>query len=134
MMRKIIFFLLIFFCAVTSRSLAQDTAVTAKEKDSQDKYTWDFGYVRQGQILKHDFILKNDSNKPLVIKSVNTSCGCTASKAKKEKLSPGETTDIEVSFKSKGYSGEVTQYIYVYTDNLDNQIIRFIIKANVVKQ
>ena len=130
-MRKTIFFLLVFFCFGSSHSLAQD--ITHPSNEKSDKYTWDFGYVREGQVLKHNFILKNDSNKPLLIKSVNTSCGCTASKAKKETLSSGETTDIEVSFNSKGYSGEVKQYIYVHTDNLDNETIRFIIKANVVK-
>ncbi|MGD0336303.1 MAG: DUF1573 domain-containing protein [Candidatus Omnitrophota bacterium] len=131
-MRKIIFLLFMFFCVTATISLAQD--ITHPSNEKSDKYTWDFGYVKQSQISKHDFILKNDSNKLLVIKSVNTSCGCTASKAKKETLSPGETTDIEVSFNSKGYSGEVKQYIYVHTDNLDNETIRFIIKANVVKE
>lgn len=98
-----------------------------------DPFTLDFGKVKQGEILKHSFTLKNDSSKILNIKSVNTSCGCAASTAAKKSLAPGESTAIDVSFKSKGYSGGVTQFIYVNTDSVEKPTIRFMIKAEVVK-
>lgn len=98
-----------------------------------DPFTLDFGKVKQGEILKHNFTLKNDSSKTLNIKDVNTSCGCTASKIAKKILQPGESTVIDVSFKSKGYKGQVTQFIYVNTDNPEKPTIRFTIKAEVVK-
>ena len=105
---------------------------------AQDKITdpnlWDFGKVKEGKVFTHEFALKNDSNAPLNIKNVGTSCGCTVSKAKKETLLPKESTTIEVKFNSKGYSGEVKQYVYVATDSVDNPLIRFIIRADVVKQ
>ena len=94
---------------------------------------WDFGIVREGVVLSHEFNLKNDSNRILNIRNVGTSCGCTVSEAGKKKLLPGEGTVIKVKFDSKGYSGEVKQYVYVSTDNVDNSLIRFIIKAHVVK-
>jgi len=121
----------------------------SREKETSDSYTWDFGRVKEGEVLRHNFRLKNDSGKTMNIKDVTTSCGCTASEVKKKKLLPGESTLIEVKFNSKGYSGLVQQYVYVHTDNLDtstplsingerNQtidkpIIRFIIKADVIK-
>lgn len=98
-----------------------------------DSYSWDFGQVKQGEILQHTFILKNDSPKTLKIKEVHTSCGCTVSEIKKKILSPDESAELEVKFNTKDYSGSVQQYIYVHTDNLDNPILRFIIKAEVVK-
>lgn len=99
----------------------------------EDPFSWDFGRVEEGEILKHDFILKNESKNTLNIKNINTSCGCTVSSVKKKTLLPQESTLIEVTFNTKGYSGPTQQYIYVNTDNLDNPILRFIIKANVVK-
>jgi hypothetical protein len=99
----------------------------------EEPNTWDFGKIKEGQIPKHEFILKNESNKPLNIKEVNTSCGCTASEVKKRNLFPGESTLIDVSFDSKGYFGPTQQFIYVHTDSLDNPVIRYIIKADVVK-
>jgi hypothetical protein len=98
-----------------------------------DPFTLDFGKVKQGEVLKHSFILKNDSTKLLNIKDVHTSCGCTASKAGKKTLAPGESTAIDVSFNTKGYSGQVAQFIYVNTDSVDKPVIRFMIKAEVVK-
>ena len=96
-----------------------------------DSYTWDFGKVKKGEILKHGFLLKNESGKILNILSVNTSCGCAASEVQKKRLAPEESTTIGVTFKTQGYSGLTQQYIYVNTDDLDNPIIRYIIKADV---
>lgn len=98
-----------------------------------DPHAWDFGQVKAGSILKHNFILKNETQKVLNITGINTSCGCTVSKIEKKTLSPGESTSIEVQFNTKGYLGPTQQYIYVNTDNLDNPILRYIIKADIVK-
>lgn len=100
---------------------------------ANDPYTWDFGQVKEGEVLKHEFLLKNETAKALNIKEINTSCGCTASQVKKKTLLPQESTLIEVKFDSKGYSGQTQQFIYVHTDSLDNPIIRYTIKAEVVK-
>ncbi|MDO8488604.1 MAG: DUF1573 domain-containing protein, partial [Candidatus Omnitrophota bacterium] len=94
---------------------------------------WDFGKVKRGSILKHDFLLKNETKDVLKILSINTSCGCTASQADKKILEPDETTAINVTFKSEGYSGEVKQSVYVNTDNVDLPIIKFTVKAEVIR-
>jgi len=101
--------------------------------EKSDPYAWDFGKVKEGEVLKHEFVLKNDSEKTLNIKEVHTSCGCTASEVKKKKLQPGESTIVEVKFNTKAYSGVVQQFIYVNTDSLDKPIIKFIIKADIEK-
>lgn len=98
-----------------------------------DPYTWDFGKIKQAEVASHSFTLKNESSKTLNIKAVNTSCGCTASEVKKKILLPLESTEVEVKFNSKGYSGAVQQFVYVNTDNIDKPVIRFIIKADVTK-
>jgi len=107
--------------------------VPAKEQTSGDKFSWDFGRVKEGAVLKREFILKNESGNALNIKNVTTSCGCTASEVRKNKLSPGESTSVEVRFDSKGYEGAVQQFVYVQTDSIDNPVLRFIIRAEVVK-
>jgi hypothetical protein len=136
MARRTLFLLFIIF-AITG-CYAQHAKVLAPLKEEPraaeaDPYSWDFGRVKEGKILKHDFVLKNDSSRTVKIKDVDTSCGCTASTVKKNTLSPGESTIIEVKFNTKGYAGPTQQFVYVNTDNLDNSVIRFIIKADVVK-
>ena len=107
--------------------------VSATGQSLPDNYEWDFGRVKEGVVLGHNFVFKNQTQKTIAIKQTSTSCGCTLSKVDKKVLPPGDSLVIGVQFNSKGYSGEVKQYVYVETDNLDNPIIKFIIKASVVK-
>ncbi|MDP2928206.1 MAG: DUF1573 domain-containing protein [Candidatus Omnitrophota bacterium] len=124
MRRGIILFLLGFFIL--------QFAYAEKEKVYPNE--WDFGKVKQGTVLKHDFILKNEVNDILRINNIHTSCGCTASESDKKSLMPQESTTIKVTFNSHGYSGPVTQFVYVHTDNTDLAIIKFTIKAQIVKE
>ncbi len=129
---KFILLISIFYLLLGCNSLNQP--VITPQGEITNPYAWDFGRVKEGMILKHDFILKNESKNVLNIKDVNTSCGCTVSSIDKKILLPGESTFIEVKFNTKGYSGPTQQFIYVNTDSLDNPILRFIIKAEVLKQ
>lgn len=99
---------------------------------AEDVNTWNFGQAEAGRVLKHNFVFKNESKQTLNIKDINTSCGCTVSKVKKKVLSAGESTLIEAKFNTKGYMGQTQQFIYVHTDSLDNPIVRYIIKAEVI--
>jgi hypothetical protein len=128
---KFIILIPIFYFLLGCNSLNQPVIIP--QGKVTDPYAWDFGRVKEGEILQHDFIFKNESNNILNIKDVNTSCGCTVSSIKKKTLLPGESTFIEVKFNTKGYSGPTQQFIYVATDSLDNPILRFIIKAEVLK-
>ncbi|MFA4842705.1 MAG: DUF1573 domain-containing protein [Candidatus Omnitrophota bacterium] len=113
---------------------AAQTQLTAPAADvgmALDPYAWDFGRIKKGLIAKHEFIFKNETKDKIKITDITTSCGCTASKAGKAGLLPGEETAIEVSFNSKGFSGPVQQFVYVHTDSLDKAVFRFIIKADV---
>lgn len=130
MFRVILFFLFLFLPLSACYSQQQPEAGDTEKKDA---YTWDFGRVEEGAVLKHTFTFKNDSERVINIKDVHTSCGCTASSVTKKSLSPGESTSIEVRFNTAGYSGPVQQYIYVHTDNLDSPVTRYIIKAKIKK-
>jgi len=136
LLMAILFFVLGFYLIAHAQQASPegDTLVSGQASMSGKSVPYhDFGQVRQGSVLKHNFLLKNETAKALNIRDVNTSCGCTVSKIKKKKLLPGESTFIEVKLNTKGYSGEIQQFVYVHTDNLDNPILRFIIKAEVVK-
>lgn len=125
-------FLFLFSSAGCS---AQENPTSPQEisAEQENPYSWDFGNVQENKVLKHEFLLKNDTANILTIKDITSSCGCTVSQVRQKILSPGESTTLEVSFDSKGYSGPVEQYIYINTDNLDNPVLRYIIKANVIK-
>jgi hypothetical protein len=120
--------------SVTPQELPATVAVhpvALPEAEPGDVFSWNFGELKAGNVVKHVFIFKNRSQKQQNIKDVTTSCGCAISKVEKRSLKPGEETAIEVEFNSKGYSGEVKQYVYLHTEDPDNPVVRFIIQAKV---
>ncbi len=120
---------LLFGCAGAEKSQAPSPSPLSDIAD-----VWDFGQVKEGDVLKHEFIFENTTERSLEIKDVNTSCGCTASDVKKRKLSIGESTPLDVKFNSKGYSGQVKQHIYVITDDPEEPLSKFVIKGRVIKR
>jgi hypothetical protein len=132
-MRNMLIALLIFTFIPMAGCFPQSQNKGVSQSNRDESGFWDFGNVKHGDIVQHDLVFKNETNKVLNIKAVNASCGCTVPNIKKKTLAPGESTAIEVKFNSKGYSGEIKQFVYVNTDNIDNPIVRFIIKATVVK-
>lgn len=127
------FFILSLFLSLSLLNcFAQEVNLT-NTTAPDELYLWDFGRVKEGLVLEHNFILKNYYDKTLNILNVRTSCGCTGSKVDKYKLRPGESARIKVHFKTRGYSGPVQQFVYVNTDSKDNPILKFTIKAEVVK-
>lgn len=121
-MRKIISLLLLSFIFLQF-AYAEDKIT--------DPHEWDFGKVQQGAVLKHDFIFRNMTADTINITGINTSCGCAVSQSDKKSLKPGESTMINVSFNSKGYLGQVSQFVYVNTDNANLPVVKFTIKAEV---
>jgi hypothetical protein len=59
--------------------------------------SYNFGTALSGPPISHVFMIKNVGNGPLEIKSVTSSCGCTAAKPSKNILAPGEVSTIEAS-------------------------------------
>ena len=101
---------------------------------SDNHYFWDFGQVKTGEIVRHSFLIENNSDKALTITGINTSCACTNSELKDKIVNPWQNTRILVRFNSKDYTPSiVTQHVYVNTDNTDNPVLRFTIKAEIVK-
>ncbi len=137
-MKKTFFLILwLLFILVGCRAAIQpQNSVFREEKAKEgaiDPYVWDFGKAKEGKVLKHNFIFKNEAKGNLKIEKLGSSCGCMVPQAKKKILAPQESAIIEVNFNTKGYSGEVSQFVYVNTDNSLNPIIRLTVKARVEK-
>ncbi|MFK7772921.1 MAG: DUF1573 domain-containing protein [Saprospiraceae bacterium] len=77
---------------------------------------FDYGFIMQGDVVKHDFYFKNTGNADLVIKRVEPSCGCTVPIYPKEPIAPGEDGKISVTFKSAGKLGRQIPNIKVFTN------------------
>lgn len=64
--------------------------------------TFDFGTIKEGDKVKHDFIFTNTGKNDLLIVKGYGSCGCTVPKFPKEPIKPGESNVISVQFNSTG--------------------------------
>ncbi len=91
----------------------------------------DFGKVKQGKVLTHIFVFKNEGDETLKIKKVTTSCGCTAVMLFKEEIAPGEEGEIKITFNTKGFEGKNTKYIDVESNDPDQPRKRLTISAEI---
>jgi hypothetical protein len=97
----------------------------------QDK-AHDFGEVaEQNGPVQHEFSFVNKSVRPVLIVSVQPSCGCTTPGWSREPVAPGKTGFIQASFDPKGRPGYFTKTLTVTTDYDQNSVV-LQIKGNVV--
>lgn len=79
--------------------------------------TYTFPEVEEGEIVTTTFTIINDEEDTLFVKSIKPSCGCTYTSYISGPIPPGDSVQIEVSFNTKGYSGEVVQSVKVNFTN-----------------
>jgi len=99
--------------AFSSAALAQAKRPRAVFKSTAK----DFGKVKQGAVLTHDFDFKNEGTATLVIDRVETTCGCTAALVSDQKIPPGKEGKIKTTFDTRGYSGRMTRYVYLVSND-----------------
>ncbi len=92
-------------------------AQAAKAKAVFKETRFDFGRIKDGDIVTHEFIFKNEGTSTLIIKSVETTCGCTAALVSADKVEPGQEGSIKATFNSRGYDGRVVKYVIVHSND-----------------
>lgn len=112
-MKKISFLFLFSFAAAV---FAQINA----PKISVAKNHHDFGTIVEGEVVTHQFEVKNTGTAELVISQVRASCGCTAAKPEKMNLKPGEKTFVKVEFNSENRLGPQQKFVYVSSNDPNN--------------
>ena len=75
---------------------------------------YDFGQIKElGGAVSYRFVYSNTGNKPLIINSVHTSCGCTSPAWSKEPVLPNKSGYIDVNFDPREREGGFTKSIIV---------------------
>ena len=96
-----------------------------------DEKTFDFGTIKQGEVVKHTFHFVNTGKKPIIIDNASSSCGCTVPTYPRDPVPPGGHGQIDVQFDSKGKIDEVTKVVVVRANTLPS-INEVTIKTTVV--
>ncbi len=83
---------------------------------------FNFGTVRSGDIVKHNFEFTNSGTTPLVIAKATASCGCTVPNYPKEPIAPGQQGVIEVVFNTAHKLGAQQKTVTVTANTNPNNI------------
>jgi hypothetical protein len=133
-MKKIFFGLMILGVCVTTanaqasspsgaapQSSAPAASISFKEKDN----THDFGKVPQGTPVTYNFNFVNTGKAPLVLSSVQPSCGCTSPEWPKEPIAPGAAAVIKVTYNAAN-PGVFTKNVTVVSNSATPQTVLYI--------
>lgn len=79
------------------------TAGPSQTKKAEDlikfkELTYDFGKIRQGTPVTHNFVFTNISNSPVIIESAVPSCGCTTPVKPEGAIQQGKDDKIQAGF------------------------------------
>lgn len=89
----------------------EDTVNVAKIAFSETRF--DFGEVREGEVVTHTFQFTNDGKQPLIIQNARSTCGCTVPEWPKDPIPPGESGSISVRFDTKNKKEQQTKPITI---------------------
>ncbi len=106
-------------------------SLTAKSSMKFEKNTFDFGEIEAGKVVSIEFSFENTGDEKLIIKNINSSCGCTAAQPEKLEYAPGEKGTLKVNFNSQGQMGQIVKSISITTNDPENPYSRLEIKGNV---
>lgn len=84
-------------------------------KFEEDKF--DFGSIKQNDIVEHTFKFKNVGTQPLVISNIGVSCGCTTPDWTKEPVMPGKSGVVTAKFNSAGKMGQQNKVLTVESNS-----------------
>jgi hypothetical protein len=126
MKKKIrIFNLILSVLLFTGRvAWGQDAETTTDSSDQQGEPVFtladnvhDFGLVDEtGGLATCVFRVQNTGSAPLIIKHVQSSCGCTEPEWTKHAIEPGKQGDIVISFDPTNRPGPFRKNVAVYTN------------------
>lgn len=83
---------------------------------SVDKALIKFDKTIEGKMLKHNYIITNTGNAPLIISDYKVACPCTKLDLPKNPILPGETFALKLSFDTKGKYYQQDRAIYLQTN------------------
>lgn len=79
--------------------------------------THNFGNIKEGETVTHDFSFTNTGKEPLLITSANGTCGCTVPEFPTEPIAPGAKGNLKVTFHSKGKPGHQEKMVTINSND-----------------
>jgi hypothetical protein len=119
-MKKILF--LVFSIALFSAATAMAQTKAPVNALKWETMNIDEGKIPQGTPNTVTFKFTNTGKTPLVLKTVQPSCGCTTSDYTKEPVAPGKTGYVKATYNAAAM-GSFTKSITVTTDAAETAVL-----------
>ena len=98
-----------------------------------EKNIINLGIIDEGQAVQVNFVFENIGDEVLVIKKINTSCGCIRKRLGKREYDPGEKGKIEIIFNSQEKLGRINEPIIIFT-NTEKKYHQLLLIGNVIRK
>ncbi|MBT1706029.1 DUF1573 domain-containing protein [Chryseosolibacter indicus] len=136
-MKKLILTLagLAIVAVVITQSIAFNNKPSTTGADESAIFSWkatihDFGKIKIGVPVTHQFSFINSGKTPLVITSVQASCGCTVTSYSKDAIAPGASGYVTATYNA-AKAGQFTKSVSVNA-NTEEGLVQLTIKGEVV--
>ena len=74
---------------------------------------WDFGRAAPGEVLVHEFVLKNTGSRDLEIGRIASACACAAAVTDRTVIPPGESGTLRVTLETRRYRGVLERWLTI---------------------
>ncbi len=96
-----------------------------------EKEMYNFGDIKEGDVIGKYIHFRNDGNSPLVLNKVIASCGCIGVKYPEKPVRPGETGKLEVIFDTNGFHGRQVKFLKIFSNDSSSTEKELMIYATV---
>ncbi len=108
----------------------QDQADTAVGEFAFQEEFHNFGNLQAGEVVAYSFQFENSGEGELIIRRIETDCGCIETHFPKEAVAAGQTGLVEVVFNTAGETGKVYKELLIFS-NAKDEPEKLAIAANV---
>ncbi len=129
--------ILLLFVACGSRPQPKETTPYGQKlllSDSIARFggadTIRFGQMHEGEIAEKPLQLVNEGKTPLVIRTVERTCGCTTLEYENQPLMPGERRQITLRFDARGEWGWQLKLLRLYLND-GQEPLRLYVEADI---
>ncbi len=127
---------LVLVVIVMAQELAMNANVRSTLSPVEATFTWattvfDFGKIKLNVPVTHEFSFTNTGDAPLIISSVQASCGCTITSYTKDPIAPGGEGFVKATYNAAKI-GQFTKSVTVNANTADG-IVQLTIKGEVME-
>lgn len=78
---------------------------------------WDFGSAGPGEVLVHEFRVRNAGGRNLEIGRIASACGCAAAITDRSVVPPGEEATLRVTLETRRYRGVLERWLTIRSND-----------------